>query len=132
MGISGSIVIFGRLPRPAAPTMAQEHSEQTFAKQNEPILAAPHEVSFGPFRLFPTQFLLLKGDEPVHLGSRALEILIILLERPGDLISRQVLMDRVWPSVFVTPANLTVHISALRRALRDRLALRICSRDQGC
>lgn len=81
--------------------------------------AAPADVLFGPFRLLPTQFLLLEGDKPVLLGSRALEILIALLERRGELISKQDLMARVWPNVFVEPANLTVHMSALRRALRD-------------
>jgi len=55
----------------------------------------------------------------VRLGSRALEILIVLLERPGELVSKQELMSRVWPNIFVEPANLTVHISALRRALHD-------------
>jgi len=62
---------------------------------------------------------LLEGDKPVPLGSRALEILIALLERHGELVSKQDLMARVWPNVFVEPANLTVHMSALRRALRD-------------
>jgi len=62
---------------------------------------------------------LLEGDKPVSLGSRALEILIVLLQRPGELVSKQELMGRVWPNVFVEPANLTVHISALRRTLRD-------------
>lgn len=80
---------------------------------------APAEVSFGPFRVFPTQFLLLEREQPVALGSRALEILIVLLERRGELVSKQDLMARVWPNVFVEPANLTVHMSALRRALRD-------------
>jgi DNA-binding winged helix-turn-helix (wHTH) protein len=80
---------------------------------------APIEVSFGPFRLLPTQFLLLEGGKPVPLGSRALEILIVLLERPGQVVSRQELMARVWPNVFVVSANLTVHMSALRRMLRD-------------
>src|SRR5262249_28291808 len=79
----------------------------------------PTEVSFGQFRLLPTQFVLLEGDNPVPLGSPALEILMALLERPGELISKQELMDRVWPNIFVGPSNLTVHISALRRALRD-------------
>jgi len=69
--------------------------------------------------LIPAQFLLLEGDKPVRLGSRALEILIVLLERPGELVSKQELMARVWPNIFVEPANLTVHISALRRTLRD-------------
>ena len=53
------------------------------------------------------------------LGSRALHILMVLLERPGELVTRQELMARVWPNLFVDPATLTVHISALRRAQRD-------------
>jgi len=81
--------------------------------------AAPAKVSFGPFCLVPTQYLLREGDKPVPLGSRALEILIALLERRGELVSKRDLMARVWPNVFVEPANLTVHMSALRRALRD-------------
>jgi DNA-binding winged helix-turn-helix (wHTH) protein len=90
-----------------------------FEKRTEPAGATPTEVSFGPFRLLRTQFLLLEGDTPVPLGSRALEILTALLERHGELVSKQDLMARVWPDVFVEPANLTVHMSALRRALRD-------------
>jgi len=90
------------------------------AKRTERVRAAPTEVSFGSFRLIPTQFLLLKRDKPVLLGSRALQILIVLLERPGEVVSKQELMTRVWPGVFVEPANLSVHISALRRTLRDR------------
>ena len=76
-------------------------------------------VSFGPFRLLPTQLLLREGDKPVPVGSRALEILIALLERHGELVSKQDLMARVWPNLFVHPSNLAVHISRLRRALRD-------------
>lgn len=90
-----------------------------FEQRTEPAAARPTEVSFGPFRLLRAQFLLLEGDKPVPLGSRALEILIALLERHGELVSKQDLMARVWPNVFVEPANLTVHMSALRRALRD-------------
>jgi DNA-binding winged helix-turn-helix (wHTH) protein len=79
----------------------------------------PTEISVGPFRLLPKQFLLLEGNKRVPVGSRAMEILSVLLERPGELVSKQELMDRVWPNVFVEPANLTVHISGLRRMLRD-------------
>ena len=46
-------------------------------------------LSFGPFRLVPTQFLVLEGDKPVPLGSRALEILIALLERRGELVIKK-------------------------------------------
>jgi DNA-binding winged helix-turn-helix (wHTH) protein len=88
-------------------------------KPSKPAGATTSEVSFGSFRLLPAQFLLLEGDKPVPLGSRALELLIALLERPGELVSKQELMARVWPNLFVEPANLTVHISALRRRLRD-------------
>ena len=77
------------------------------------------EISFGPFRLLPAQLLLLEGDKPVPLGSRALHILMVLLARPGELVTRQELMARVWPNLCVEPATLTVNISALRRALRD-------------
>lgn len=80
---------------------------------------AATEILFGPYRLLPMQFLLLEGDTPVRLGSRALEILIALLEHRGELVSKQDLMSRVWPNVFVEAANLTVHISNLRRVLRD-------------
>jgi predicted ATPase/DNA-binding winged helix-turn-helix (wHTH) protein len=78
------------------------------------------EIFFGPFRLLPAQHLLLKGDQPVAIGSRALDVLIALLEFPGELVSKEKLMARVWPNVFVEPANLTVHISALRRVLGDQ------------
>jgi len=76
-------------------------------------------MSFGPFRLFPARRLLLHVDNVVPLGSRALDILIALVERSGELLTKNELMARVWPSTFVEPANLTVHVAALRRALGD-------------
>jgi DNA-binding winged helix-turn-helix (wHTH) protein len=96
-----------------------EAARPSLENQTRSANATPADVSFGPFRLLSSQFLLLEGDKPVPLGSRALELLIALLERHGELISKQDLMARVWPNVFVEPANLTVHMSALRRALRD-------------
>src|SRR6266566_1818184 len=111
-GTRGSISAMRAVQRPDA-------ARPLFEKRTEPAGATPTEVSFGPFRLLRTQFLLLEGDKPVPLGSRALEILIALLERHGELVSKQDLMARVWANVFVEPANLTVHMSALRRALRD-------------
>ena len=75
--------------------------------------------TFGRFRLLPAQRLLLEDEQPVRLGSRALEILLALVERPGELIGKRELMARVWPNLVVVEANLTVHIAALRRALGD-------------
>jgi len=74
---------------------------------------------FGPFRLLPSRRLLLDGGTPVRLGSRALEILIALVERHGELISKQELITRVWPSTHVDEGNLKFQIAALRRALGD-------------
>jgi predicted ATPase/DNA-binding winged helix-turn-helix (wHTH) protein len=76
-------------------------------------------ISFGQFRLYPTQRKLLEADKPVRIGSRALDILIMLVERPGQLLSKDELMARVWPDTIVEPANLTVHVAALRRVLGD-------------
>jgi len=90
-----------------------------FEKRTESADVPPTKVSFGPFCLLPTQFLLLEGDKVVPLGSRALLILIALLERRGELVSNRDLMARVWPNLFVDPSNLTINMSALRRALRD-------------
>ena len=97
----------------------QDMDKAIFEKRTESADVPPTKVSFGPFCLLPTQFLLLEGGKAVPLGSRALEILIALLERRGELVSKQDLMARVWPNLFVDPSNLTVHMSALRRALRD-------------
>jgi DNA-binding winged helix-turn-helix (wHTH) protein len=62
---------------------------------------------------------LLEGDAPVSLGSRALDLLIALVERPGELISKPELIEKVWPHTFVVEGNLKLHIAALRRALGD-------------
>jgi DNA-binding winged helix-turn-helix (wHTH) protein len=81
--------------------------------------AGERVVSFGSFRLLPTQRLLLEGEKPLRLGSRALDILIALVERPGELVSKKELMTRVWPDTVVEEGNLKVHVAALRRTLAD-------------
>jgi predicted ATPase/DNA-binding winged helix-turn-helix (wHTH) protein len=75
---------------------------------------------FGRFRLDPVQHVLYEGDRPLRLGSRALEILIALAERCGQVVSKQELIARVWPKTgAVQDATLRVHIATLRRALGD-------------
>ena len=75
--------------------------------------------SFGPFHFFPAQQLLLEDEMPVRLGSRALEILAALVERPGELVSKDELTRRVWPNTVVEESNLKVNVAALRRALGE-------------
>ena len=76
-------------------------------------------VSFGPFRLFAAERQLKKGDEPFQLGGRALDTLIALVERAGEVVTQKELIARVWPDVTVEEANLRVHIASLRKALGD-------------
>jgi predicted ATPase/DNA-binding winged helix-turn-helix (wHTH) protein len=74
---------------------------------------------FGPFRLLSAQRLLLEGDKPVRLGSRAFDILIALVERAGEVVGKEELIARAWPTTVVDEANLKIQVSALRRALGD-------------
>lgn len=77
------------------------------------------EITFGPFRLQPERQLLLEGEKPVRIGGRALEILIALVERPGELLAKDELMARAWPNVVVDEGNLRTQMALLRRALND-------------
>ena len=78
-----------------------------------------HIFAFGPFRLLAAQRLLLEGDTPVRLGSRAFDILAALVERSGEVVAKQELIARAWPQTFVEETNLKMQVSALRRALGD-------------
>ena len=76
-------------------------------------------VAFGPFRLLRRPGVLLKGDAECRLGSRALDILICLVEHAGETVTKRELLARAWPDTFVHEANLRVHIAALRKVLGD-------------
>ena len=75
--------------------------------------------SFGPFILVPERQSLTKAGTTVRIGSRALEILVALVERPGELVSKAQLVSRAWPDTFVEESNLKVTVAALRRVLGD-------------
>ncbi|WP_321864693.1 ATP-binding protein [Pseudomonas paraveronii] len=76
-------------------------------------------VHFGPYRIHPRQRLVLEAGRPLRLGRRAVEILLILLEQAGNVVSKQELIARVWPKSVVEDGNLRVHMAALRKALGD-------------
>jgi predicted ATPase len=76
-------------------------------------------LSFGPFSLFAAERLLKKADEPIPLGGRALDILIALVERAGEVVTHKELISTVWPDVTVEEANLRFQMAALRKALGD-------------
>ncbi len=74
---------------------------------------------FGPFTLLPNQHLLLKNGSRIVLGGRALDLLVALTERAGELVEKTELMARAWPRVIVEECNLRAQIVALRRVLVD-------------
>src|SRR5467141_266460 len=76
-------------------------------------------LCFGPFRLAASERVLEKGSVPVRLGSRALDILIALVERPAEVVTKRELFARVWPDLVVDEGNLRYHVSALRKALGE-------------
>src|SRR5262245_6393864 len=76
-------------------------------------------VSFGPFSLVAGERLLTRVGAPVELGARALDILIALVARPNEAVSKQELMSQVWPDVTVEEGSLRFHMASLRKALGD-------------
>jgi predicted ATPase/DNA-binding winged helix-turn-helix (wHTH) protein len=76
-------------------------------------------LQFGSFELSSRERVLRREGAVLPLGSRALDILIYLAERPGEVIAKQELIDHVWPDVVVEEGSLRVHIAAIRKALGD-------------
>ena len=84
--------------------------------QAEAVLQA---FSFGRFRIVPRARLLERDGSRTPISSRAFDLLCVLVNRPGEVISKGELMARVWPNLTVEESNLRVHISQLRRTLGD-------------
>lgn len=76
-------------------------------------------AAFGPFRLSPAKRRIERDGAPLELGDRALDILIVLVEHAGEVVSHKELLAHVWRDLVVSPGNLRVHMSALRKALDD-------------
>src|SRR5499433_2680049 len=89
--------------------------------------------AFGPFRLLVARRELLAHGVPVTLGQRAFEVLLMLVSRHGQLVTKDELMAQVWPGVVVEENNIQVHISAVRKVLAaagdgDRYLLTVAGR----
>src|SRR5450755_388130 len=76
-------------------------------------------ISFGPFSLVASERLLTREGAPVELSARALDILIALLSRPNEVVSKTDLLAQVWPDVTVEEGSLRFHVANLRKALGD-------------
>lgn len=74
---------------------------------------------FAEFVLEPQEGLLLRSNVPVKATPRLLTLLEVLVDRPGRLIEKKELLERVWEGTNVSEANLTVQVSKLRRLLGE-------------
>jgi eukaryotic-like serine/threonine-protein kinase len=74
---------------------------------------------FGPFRVDAERCVLLREDEPVPLTPKVFETLLVLIQNREQTVSKDLLLKTVWPDTFVEEANLTQHISMLRKALGE-------------
>lgn len=75
--------------------------------------------TFGRFRLLAAERCLEKDGKPVRVGGRALDLLIALVERAGEVVSNRDLLETVWRGVTVDESSLRFHVKNLRRALAD-------------
>jgi DNA-binding winged helix-turn-helix (wHTH) protein len=79
--------------------------------------SADAALEFGRFRVLLRRRRLVADGVPVELGTRAFDLLLVLLEADGALVTKKEALSRVWPSIVVSEENLKVHVSALRKAL---------------
>jgi DNA-binding winged helix-turn-helix (wHTH) protein len=100
----------------AKPALHRENPTPDGAKQSSPTAAEP-TLEFGRFRVLLRQRQLVADGVPIELGTRALDLLLVLLEADGSLVVKDDLMSRVWPGIVVFEENLKVQICALRKAL---------------
>jgi DNA-binding winged helix-turn-helix (wHTH) protein len=75
--------------------------------------------SFGPFRIDAQKRILFKDEDPVSLSPKAFDLLLALVENRGRVLVKDELMEKVWPDQIVEDANITVNMSALRKALGE-------------
>jgi predicted ATPase/DNA-binding winged helix-turn-helix (wHTH) protein len=94
-----------------------QNRERRLSERNESM--REQAVAFGPYLLFRSRKILLENNRSVPLGSRALDILIALVERAGEVVSKNDLMKYAWPNTVVEDNNLRVHVTAIRKILGD-------------
>lgn len=99
---------------------ALQSSDQPGIEQHETNRdEGPAIIRFRRFQVLPGARQLLAEGEPIELGSRAFDLLVVLLEARGTLITKDEIMRRVWPSTVVDECNLRVQMSALRKVLGE-------------
>jgi DNA-binding winged helix-turn-helix (wHTH) protein len=89
-------------------------NDASWSRRSTPASA---DLEFGRFRVLLRRRQLLADGAPVELGTRAFDLLLVLLEADGALVSKEELLSRVWPGLVVSEENVKFHVAALRKAL---------------
>jgi predicted ATPase/DNA-binding winged helix-turn-helix (wHTH) protein len=92
---------------------------EEYARERAGSIAHDDAISFGPFRLLAAERRLEKDGAPLRIGSRALDILMILVGRAPELVDKRDLMAKVWPDVTIDEGSLRFHVNGLRKALGE-------------
>src|SRR5207253_2019641 len=98
-------------------TQPRLHGDPPSPSRHEASLSGDAVIRFGRFCVLPRARQLLVDGQPIELGSRAFDLLMVLIGAPGILITKQEIISRVWPDTVVEEGNLKVQMSALRRVL---------------
>jgi DNA-binding winged helix-turn-helix (wHTH) protein len=102
----------------AEPALHRGDALRHSANRSSPA-AADATFEFGRFLVHLRRRQLVSDGVPIHLGTRALDLLLILLEADGSLVTKDELMRRVWPGIVVAEDNLKCQIAALRKTLGE-------------
>src|ERR1700730_7835627 len=98
---------------------ARPRNNSSMARDRSSWAATEATLEFGRFRVLLRQRQLVADGVPIELGTRALDLLLVLLDADGSLVTKDELMSRVWRGVVVAEENLKTQIFALRKALGD-------------
>ena len=113
---SGSAAGSISITNPSINMLEASGNGRSLLVQAEVVLRA---FSFGPFRIVPRARLLERDGSRTPVGSRAFDLLCVLVSRPGEVASKDELMAKVWPDLTVEESSLRFHIAQLRLALGD-------------
>jgi DNA-binding winged helix-turn-helix (wHTH) protein len=105
------------LPTDGKPSGTEEISSSWLTHMHGTVVH--RKLRFGPFELSIGERVLRRDGQVLPIGGRALDILIYLAERPGKVVAKRELLDRVWPDVTVGEGSIRVHMFAIRKAIGD-------------
>ena len=104
-------------PNPPPDVRSAATPDEEHGSRSRPSALRGTIASFGPFRLHATEGVLEKDGKLLRIGSRAFDILLMLLEHAPEIVGKRDLIQRAWGTLVVDDVSLRVHVAALRKRL---------------